>query len=136
MTKRERLASLGEVAAQIAHEIRNPLAAMMSSLELLRSKQGQELTASDTMQYRLIDIIERETQRVDGLIDSFLRFSRPPKPHPHLFSLNELVSELILMQPDQLINLLEDEVQLFADSDQVRQIYGMQQCLGSGESTR
>ena len=126
MIKRERLASLGEVAAQIAHEIRNPLAAMMSSLELLRktpqSTTEKGLSPSDALHHRLIDILERETQRVDGLIESFLRFSRPPKPHLNLFSLNELLSELSLIQPHKLVSHIEDEVQLFADSDQVRQI--------------
>lgn len=122
VANRERLASLGEMAAQIAHEVRNPLAGMVSSIELLNQRRAQNEDDSDPLESRLLKIIGREAQRINQLTESFLRFSRPPKPHLTSFSLNQLVNELSLIQSDRLINLLDDEVWVFADSDQVRQI--------------
>lgn len=122
MSKRERLASLGEVAAQIAHEVRNPLAAMVSSLELLRHRSESNISDDRSLDHRLINIVERETQRINTLIESFLNFSRPPKPHPTLFSLNRLITDLSLIKSQRVINRLQGEVEVFADADQVRQI--------------
>ncbi|MAD60760.1 MAG: hypothetical protein CMH49_04475 [Myxococcales bacterium] len=119
---RERLASLGEMAAQIAHEVRNPLAGMVSSIELLNQRRAQNEEALDPLESRLLKIIGREAQRINQLTESFLRFSRPPKPHLTNFSLKLLVHELSLIQSNRLVNLLDDQVWVFADSDQVRQI--------------
>lgn len=122
MANRERLASLGEMAAQIAHEVRNPLAGMVSSIELLNQRRAKNEGELDPLESRLLKIIGREAQRINQLTESFLRFSRPPKPNLTSFSLKVLVNELSLIQSDRLVNLLNDEVWVFADSDQVRQI--------------
>jgi two-component system, NtrC family, sensor histidine kinase PilS len=67
-----RLAAVGEMAAGIAHEIRNPLASMSGSMQILR----QELTLSAD-QEQLMDIVLRESERLNDTIRSFLAYARP-----------------------------------------------------------
>ncbi len=68
----QRLAAVGEMAAGIAHEIRNPLASMSGSIQLLR----QELALNDE-QAQLLDIVLRESARLNETIDHFLAYARP-----------------------------------------------------------
>jgi two-component system sensor histidine kinase PilS (NtrC family) len=70
----QRLAAVGEMAAGIAHEIRNPLASMFGSIQVLR----QELPLSDD-QAQLMDIVLRESERLNDTIRSFLAYARPQK---------------------------------------------------------
>jgi two-component system, sporulation sensor kinase E len=67
----ERLADLGRIAAQIAHEIRNPLGAIINSINLLkRPGIGPDR--------RLLDIVSEEADRLNGIVSEFLMFARPP----------------------------------------------------------
>jgi two-component system sensor histidine kinase PilS (NtrC family) len=70
----QRLAAVGEMAAGIAHEIRNPLASMSGSIQILR----QELPLS-TEQAQLMDIVLRESERLNHTIRSFLAYARPQR---------------------------------------------------------
>ena len=70
----QRLAAVGEMAAGIAHEIRNPLASMSGSLQILR----QELPLKDE-QSQLMDIVLRESDRLNDTIRSFLAYARPQR---------------------------------------------------------
>ena len=70
----QRLAAVGEMAAGIAHEIRNPLASMSGSLQILR----QELPLSEE-QSQLMDIVLRESDRLNDTIRSFLAYARPQR---------------------------------------------------------
>jgi two-component system sensor histidine kinase PilS (NtrC family) len=70
----QRLAAVGEMAAGIAHEIRNPLAAMSGSIQVLR----HELSLSDE-QAQLMDIVLRESERLNDTIRSFLAYARPQR---------------------------------------------------------
>jgi len=70
----QRLAAVGEMAAGIAHEIRNPLASMSGSIQILR----QELPLS-TEQAQLMDIVLRESERLNTTIRSFLAYARPQR---------------------------------------------------------
>jgi two-component system sensor histidine kinase PilS (NtrC family) len=67
-----RLADLGRVAASLAHELRNPLAAMAGSLELLQTNGS--LPPDDR---RLMEIVLREASRLDGLVTDLLEYTRP-----------------------------------------------------------
>jgi two-component system sensor histidine kinase PilS (NtrC family) len=71
---RQRLAAVGEMAAGIAHEIRNPLASMSGSIQILR----QELPLTDD-QAQLMDIVLRESDRLNDTIRSFLAYARPQR---------------------------------------------------------
>lgn len=70
----QRLAAVGEMAAGIAHEIRNPLASMSGSIQLLR--QELQLTAE---QAQLLDIVLRESDRLNRTIGQFLTYARPQR---------------------------------------------------------
>jgi two-component system sensor histidine kinase PilS (NtrC family) len=70
----QRLAAVGEMAAGIAHEIRNPLASMAGSIQILRDELP--LTAD---QSQLMDIVLRESDRLNDSIRGFLAFARPQR---------------------------------------------------------
>ena len=70
----QRLAAVGEMAAGIAHEIRNPLASMSGSIQILR----HELPLTGE-QAQLMDIVIRESERLNDTIRSFLAYARPQR---------------------------------------------------------
>ncbi len=70
--RQDRLAAIGRMAASIAHEIRNPLAAMRGSIQMLRSEM-----ANDSSQAELMAIILRESDRLNRIISDFLTYARP-----------------------------------------------------------
>lgn len=74
-TEAERLACVGEMAASIAHEIRNPMVALINSVKLLGNTQ---LAAEDHT--AVVDIVNTESRRLQRILDDFLRFSRLPAP--------------------------------------------------------
>lgn len=133
--RRERLASLGEVASQIAHEVRNPLAGMLSSLELLRTHYEAQVGASSkavgsgsghTLDLKLIDIIEREAQRINGLTTSLLNLTRPPRAQPVDVDLTALIAEFTALEPDRIDSTLDAEFDqpfiVHVDPDHIRQV--------------
>jgi two-component system, NtrC family, sensor histidine kinase PilS len=70
--RQDRLAAIGRMAASIAHEIRNPLAAMRGSIQMLRSEMD-----NDSSQTELMEIILRESDRLNRIITDFLNYARP-----------------------------------------------------------
>jgi two-component system sensor histidine kinase PilS (NtrC family) len=94
------MAALGEMSAGIAHELRNPLAAISGAVQYLRSTirpEGEIL--------ELMDIILRESERLDGAIRDFLTFTRPGVFDPSRVD---------------LVRLMEDSVKLLGKSRQFR----------------
>jgi len=73
--RKERLASLGELSAGVAHEIRNPLAGIGASAQLL-----SERLSADENHRRLVELILDEVARLDRIVESMLQFARPPEP--------------------------------------------------------
>jgi two-component system, sporulation sensor kinase E len=80
----QRLADLGRMAAGIAHEIRNPLGAMVNSIDVLR-RQGTTLDQS------LLDILAAEVEHLNAIVREFLLFARPPARHAVPCDVGELV---------------------------------------------
>ena len=70
--RQDRLAAIGRMAASIAHEIRNPLAAMRGSIQMLRAE-----VENDSSQAELMEIILRESDRLNQIITDFLSYARP-----------------------------------------------------------
>lgn len=70
--RQDRLAAVGRVAASIAHEIRNPLAAMRGSIQVLRSEMD-----GNSSQAELMEIILRESDRLNRIITDYLTYARP-----------------------------------------------------------
>jgi two-component system sensor histidine kinase PilS (NtrC family) len=122
----QRLAAIGEMAAGIAHEIRNPLASMTGSLELLRS----ELPLSEE-QAQLMDIALRESERLNERIQLFLAYARPERLAASRLDVRKVVQDAAHMlrnsvdvRDDHVIDLeLPDEpIWYHGDEAEVRQI--------------
>ena len=86
----ERLATVGQLAAGIAHEIRNPLASISGSIELLR--QGPGASEEDRA---LMAIVHREIQRLNVLIGDLLDYANPRRPQLVDFDLGVMVEETL-----------------------------------------
>jgi two-component system sensor histidine kinase PilS (NtrC family) len=122
----QRLAAVGEMAAGIAHEIRNPLASMSGSMQMLK----HELPLSGD-QAQLMDIVLKESDRLNQTIKSFLAYARPQRFSPQRLDLRSIVQEtaLLLRNSPEVQDSHRIEVQSFqepvivdADEGQVRQI--------------
>ena len=87
----EKQAAIGKMVAGIAHEIRNPLASVSGSVEML--KQNTHLEPEER---RLIDIVTREVNRLNNLISELLEYTRPVKKSDDVYQLEELVQETLL----------------------------------------
>lgn len=92
-----RMATIGRLAASIAHEIRNPLASMSGSIQLLRS-----LTQPEGDEKRLMDIVVREADHLNHWITEFLAYAKPrkaPRQRVDLAAVCAEVTELIANEP-------------------------------------
>ena len=92
----DRLAAIGRLAAGLAHEIRNPLGSIRGSVEVLRESldpQGDDR--------RLMDIVVRESDRLDAIIRDFLQFSRPPHLVRVPTDIPSMLDEILLMLSNQ-----------------------------------
>jgi len=88
----KRLAAVGEMAAGIAHEIRNPLASMTGSIQILR----QELALSPE-QATLMDIVLRESERLNDTIRTFLAYARPRRPEVVRFEVRRVLRDTMTL---------------------------------------
>jgi signal transduction histidine kinase len=86
----EKLASVGRLAAGVAHEIGNPLSATLGYLELL--KRNPELAAEDR---DVLQRIEKELDRIHRIIRELLDYSRPPKNEPEEIAVNQVLSNAV-----------------------------------------
>lgn len=87
----EKLASVGELAAGLAHEMRNPLAGIKASLQLLVTEDLERDFA-----IRLSAVILRDIDRLDILLKDFLVFARPKAPEPEPLNLGEVIEEALI----------------------------------------
>jgi two-component system sensor histidine kinase PilS (NtrC family) len=117
---------VGELAAGLAHEIRNPLAAISGAMEVLQ----QDLSLHGEYQ-TLMGIAMRETERLDGLIGQFLLYARPSSPHKRSCNLVPLVKDtlaLLRTHPDcrsdiAIVERYSDpRLSVEVDANQVRQV--------------
>jgi two-component system sensor histidine kinase PilS (NtrC family) len=122
----QRLAAVGEMAAGIAHEIRNPLASMSGSIQVLR----QDLPLSEE-QAQLMDIVLRESERLNDTIRSFLAYARPQKFAVAQLDVARVVQDTALLLRNSAdvrdghvidVDVPAGEVWYEADENQVRQI--------------
>jgi two-component system sensor histidine kinase PilS (NtrC family) len=87
----EKLASVGELAAGLAHEMRNPLAGIKTSLQLLLSDDLEREFAD-----RLSRVILRDIERLDFLLKDFLIFARPQAPNPQILDLGAEIEHVLM----------------------------------------
>lgn len=90
VTRVERMAAIGEMAAGIAHEIKNPLASLSGSIQLL-----WEDADSDPNHNKLIQIIMRETDRLNTLVTEFLLFAKPKRGKVEKIQLDKALADII-----------------------------------------
>mgnify|MGYP002717672237 CR=1 FL=1 len=123
LVQADRLAALGTLAAQLAHEIRNPLAAMRGSAQLLVQEPG-----GDPSSAKLVEILLRESDRLSKLVEDFLRFARPPPPVKQALELEVLVAETVdMLRADPLawqvgVEMALAPLRVPVDADQLRQV--------------
>jgi two-component system sensor histidine kinase PilS (NtrC family) len=86
----EKMAAVGEMAAGLAHEIKNPLASITGAIQLLREEMR-----SDPDHDRLMQIILREADRLSALVSNFLLYARPPAGKPESIDLEKAVRETV-----------------------------------------
>jgi two-component system, NtrC family, sensor histidine kinase PilS len=133
---KDRMAAVGELAAGLAHEIGNPLAAISGSVQMLSATAASSADAGgaggDQAQRKLIDILLKESQRLDRTIKGFLRFARPRERSGVQFDVARLLAENFeLLRNSQEVSdhhrldlrLDPPSAQLVADPDQVSQIF-------------
>ena len=86
----EKMASLGEMAAGLAHEIKNPLASLSGSIQVLREENRY-----DPERDNLMRIVLRETDRLTSLVSDFLLFAKPPAGKRESIRLDEAINEIL-----------------------------------------
>lgn len=126
LRRAEKLAAIGELAAGLAHEIRNPLASLYGSIQLLQGK----LELAETNR-RLMQIILQESERLNELIGDFLLFASPRPGTKEEFCLLPLVEETVALlekhpsyrEGIRVFLRIDRSVKLFASRKQMQQIF-------------
>lgn len=125
--RQDRLAAIGRMAASIAHEIRNPLAAMRGSIQILRADME-----GDPSQTELMEIILRESDRLNRIISDFLNYARPRSIVQSKVDVGQLLKQTFtLLRHSSEINdahEIEEEgpsqpALINADAEQLQQVF-------------
>lgn len=120
-----RLAFIGEMAAGLAHEMRNPLASISGSIQILR--KGLHLSVSDE---RLMQIILRGKDQLESFMKDFLLLSRPVPGIHEAFKIDEIIEDVldtIKYVPDwqdeiEVVRSSKDHLEIFASRTEIRQL--------------
>ncbi len=126
MRRQERLATVGSLAAGIAHEIRNPLASLSGSIQMLR--EGMSMSPDDR---GLMDIVLRETDRLNTIINEFLDYARPRTTDLERISLAALLQETAVLFRNAreyregivLSCSIDPRLEVFGDPRRLRQVF-------------
>jgi two-component system, NtrC family, sensor histidine kinase PilS len=127
LRRADRLAGVGELAASIAHEIRNPLASIRGSVEILAGEL--ELEGN---QDQLLQLILKESARVNRIIEDFLHFARVRPPQPRPVALGQFLPDVVLQLNQHVMahggdvdvrwSLTPDDLAVHADPEQFVQV--------------
>jgi signal transduction histidine kinase len=121
----DRLTSLGELAAGVVHEVRNPLGAIKGAVEIM-----EEAVPLHDPRREFAGIATREVDRLDKLVGEFLRFARPVKPAVAHADINEIVravatllSQQSIAQNTNISQKLDSALpEILIDSEQIKQV--------------
>jgi signal transduction histidine kinase/DNA-binding response OmpR family regulator len=144
LRRADRLRSLGELSAGVAHEIRNPLTGIATTAQVLKEK-----LAGDAGNAAYLKVILEEIARLDDIIKNLLNFARPVSPNPTEVSLSGLIEDALALLIDRAreqrvslhfeSRLIDDRCLL--DGDQIKQVIlnivlnGIQACDGGGTAS-
>jgi two-component system, NtrC family, sensor histidine kinase HydH len=128
MKERDRLAALGQMAAGLAHEIRNPLGSIKGAAQYLQPI-GQQ--AADPAIREFLDIIVEEVNRLNKIVSQFLDYARPYRGDQKPLDLNDVVRKTMHLlekvegatNVEILTNLVDGLPQVRADAEQLRQVF-------------
>jgi two-component system sensor histidine kinase HydH len=141
LQERVRLAALGQMAAGLAHEIKNPLGAIKGAAQLLQSLGG------DDQRREFVDIIVEETERLNRVVGSVLDYARPTESQLSVFDVNHVVDRTVqlLAVDDEFASVRtsfgKELGRVRADAEKLRQVLinlirnGVQAMNGAGEVT-
>ena len=90
MKRADRLASIGEMAAGIAHEIKNPLAGIAGVIQVLK----KDMATGDAKR-AVLDEVLSQVERMDKAVRNLLSFARPPEPKMTMVDVNDVISKLL-----------------------------------------
>ena len=121
----DRLAVAGELAAGIAHEIKNPLASLSGSIQILRDE-----VEFGPVQQRLMDITLREAERLNALVNEFLLFSRPERAVDQSVDVSKVINDTLemlknspeLSRPIRIHKNLREDLWVHIDSQRLQQV--------------
>jgi two-component system NtrC family sensor kinase len=122
----EKLAAMGRLTSQIAHELNNPIYGIMNTLELLKTEIPQE-----SKRRRILELSLSETQRLSEMLRNMLSFSKPEEEKRRLIRMNELIDGILLVMEKQMreANIkvetaFDDEIpEVKASTNQMRQVF-------------
>ena len=128
MKERERLAALGQMAAGLAHEIRNPLGSIKGAAQVLEPI-GQQSNDSSIREF--LNIIVEEVDRLNKIVSQFLDYARPYRGDPKPLDVNDVVRRTLHLLPreegpnkTEIVTTLVDGLpQVRADAEQLRQVF-------------
>jgi two-component system sensor histidine kinase PilS (NtrC family) len=128
MRKKDLMAVIGELSAGIAHEIRNPLASISGSVEIL--KEESCLTDKNN---NLLNLIIKESERLDAIISNFLDFARIKPMNPGRVKVEDTLDEVLLLVKNHSaynsrISIVKNyhgngDRCIYADEDQIKQVF-------------
>jgi two-component system sensor histidine kinase PilS (NtrC family) len=127
MKRFDKMAAIGLLAAGMAHEIRNPLASLSGSIQMLKSE-----LPLDHHQQKLMEIILRESERLNALITDFLLFAQPPQTNKRSWEIRKVIEEtidLFIHSPSfhEGIRIhrpsTRENIQVMIDPDQMKQVF-------------
>jgi signal transduction histidine kinase len=127
LVRKTRMAAIGEIAAAVAHEARNPLGALSNCVQMLRG--NPDISGEDA---ELLAIMQGESKRLNDIVSDFLAFGRPRAPQLAPVDLHELIDATwtLLQRDDRCPATIAFErrfderlTTVMADHDQLRQVF-------------
>jgi len=114
MKQSEQLAAVGKFSAGLAHEIRNPLASLSGSIQVL--KQTLQI---DEDQQQLMNIVLKETERVNDIVTDFLSYAQPRKCKSTVIDLTQLLQDIVILMKNSNEYDPSINIQLVAPPDHI-----------------